>query len=84
MKKIYFSQHALDKIKLLAERGIKIEREIIMNAIYEPEKIESAQDRKKITQIGLNEKLVLRVVYKEFPAFFNIITIYPGRRSRYE
>jgi hypothetical protein len=27
---------------------------------------------------------VIRVVYREFSAFFLIITLYPGRISRYE
>ena len=37
-----------------------------------------------IAQRRLDEKLVLLVVYREFNAFILIITLYPGRRSRYE
>jgi hypothetical protein len=32
----------------------------------------------------LNENLVLRVVYREYEAFILVITLYLGRRSRYE
>ena len=49
-----------------------------------PDRLELAEEDKRIAQKGLNENLVLRVVYREFNAFILIITIYPGKRSRYE
>jgi hypothetical protein len=48
-----------------------------------PDKLEQKDD-KFIAQKRLTDELVLRVVYRDFNAFIVIITLYPGKRSRYE
>ena len=84
MKEIRFSEHAQLKIEVLASHGIAIEPNFAIETVRSPDKREIAGEDKLIAQKRLDEKLVLRVVYREFNAFILIITLYPGRRSRYE
>lgn len=83
-KSIELSQHAVLKIEVLASHGISISPEIILDTIRSPDKVESSGGEKYIAQKGLNEILVLRVVYREYADRILFITHYPGMRSRYE
>ena len=83
-KEIQFSDHALFKIALLSQRGMIIDREFIIKTIRFPDRQEAGEGEKITVQKKLNENLVLRVVYREYEAFILVITLYPGRRSRYE
>lgn len=83
-KEIRFSDHALLKINLLSERGITIAQKFIVETIQSPDRREPGEGEKITAQKQLNENLVLRVVYREYEAFILVITLYPGRRSRYE
>jgi len=84
MKEIRFSEHSQLKIEMLANHGITIKPAFIIETVHSPDKLESGGEGKQIAQKRLDEKRVLRVVYREFNAFIVIITLYPGRRSRYE
>jgi len=84
MKEIRISDHAQQKIKILANHEINLNIDFILETVRSPDLIETGENDKKIAQKCLNEKLVLKVVYREFAAFILIITLYPGRRSRYE
>ncbi|MGV0026287.1 hypothetical protein [Phormidesmis priestleyi] len=84
LKEIRFSDHARLKIDLLRDRGVDVSEDFIDEVMRSPDKLEIAEVDKLIAQKGLNEKLVLRVVYREYETFVLIITLYPGRRSRYE
>ncbi|MBW4647560.1 MAG: DUF4258 domain-containing protein [Kastovskya adunca ATA6-11-RM4] len=83
-KEIRFSDHALLKIDLLSERGITIAQDFVVETIQSPDTREPGEGEKITAQKQLNENLVLRVVYREYEAFILVITLYPGRRSRYE
>jgi len=83
-KEIRFSDHARLKIDLLAERGITIAQDFVVGIIQSPDKQEPGKEDKVTAQKQLNENLVLRVVYREYESFIVVITLYPGRRSRYE
>ena len=123
MKEIRISDHAQQKIKILANHEINLNIDFILETIRSPDLIEIGENDKKIAQKRLNEKLlvslfirasdlgflkplyskapffifdparkirdtneklILKVVSREFAAFILIITLYPGRRSRYE
>ena len=84
MKEVRFSEHAELKIKVLSNHGIVVTKDLILEVIRSPEGLEDGEDGKRIAQRGLDKSRVLRVVYREFDAFILIITLYPGRRSRYE
>lgn len=83
-KEIRFSDHSLLKIDLLSERGITIAQEAVVETIQSPDRRELGEGEKITAQKQLDENLVLRVVYREYEAFILVITLYPGRRSRYE
>ncbi|MCX5965423.1 MAG: DUF4258 domain-containing protein [Cyanobacteria bacterium] len=82
-KEIRWSDHAQFKLKLLAERGLVLTIDQVNAIVKQSDRLIQETD-KSIAQSSINETLVLRVVYREFEAFVLIITLYPGRRSRYE
>ena len=84
LKEIRFSDHARLKIDLLRDRNVDISEALITEVVRSPDKLEITEEDKLIAQKRLNEKLVLRVIYREYESFILIITLYPGRRSRYE
>ena len=84
MKEIRLSDHAKQKIEILANHEIALNLNLIIETVRSPDVLETGEDNKLIAQKCLNENLVLRVVCREFTAFILIITLYPGKRSRYE
>ncbi len=84
MKEIRFSKHSQDKIDILARHGMTITKQLVLEIITNPDRIEVKEDSKRIAQKPFNDNLVIRVVYREFNAFILIITLYPARRNRYE
>lgn len=82
-KEIRWSDHAQFKLKLLAERGLVLTIDQVNAIVRQSDRLIQETD-KSIAQSSINETPVLRVVYREFEAFVLIITLYPGRRSRYE
>jgi hypothetical protein len=84
LKEIRFSDHALFKLDLLSQRGIVIRQDCVSDTIQSPDRRELGEGEKITAQRKLDENLVLRVVYREYEAFILVITLYPGRRSRYE
>jgi len=84
MKEIRFSDHAQLKLEVLASHEISIDQNFVIETVRSPDKLETGEVDKLIAQKRLDKNLVLRVVYREFNAFILIITLYPGRRSRYE
>jgi hypothetical protein len=84
MKEIRFSEHSQLKMEVLTSHGVIIQPEFVIETVRSPDKLEAGEEDKLIAQKRLDKTLVLRVVYREFSAFILIITLYPGRRSRYE
>ncbi|MGK7900668.1 MAG: DUF4258 domain-containing protein [Hormoscilla sp.] len=83
-KEIRFSNHALSKLDVVNEQGFDIGWELVIETIQSPDRQEQKEGEETVAQKRLNENIVLRVVYREFEAFILVITLYPGRRSRYE
>lgn len=84
MKEIRFSDHAQLKMEILASHGVIINADFVVETVRSLDKLETGEEDKLIAQKQLNKNLVLRVVYREFSTLISIITLYPGRRSRYE
>jgi hypothetical protein len=82
-KEIRWSEHAKLKLNILNQRNLNISPEKVLETIRSPN-ASFYEDEKTIAQSELDESLVLRVVYRDFAAFIFIITLYPGKRSRYE
>lgn len=81
---IEFSKHSLLKIEILKSHGIDLSTEMIEDTIRFPDKIDRGYKDRLVAQKGLDDVHVLRVVYEIRVEKIFIITVYPGRRSRYE
>jgi len=81
---IEFSPHSLLKIEILRSHGIDVSKEIVENIVRAPDRIDKGYKDRLIAQKGFDEIHVLRVVYEVFLDKKYVITVYPGRRSRYE
>jgi uncharacterized DUF497 family protein len=84
MKKIVFSLHSINKIQILSNHQIFVDEKLITKIITKPDRIEKGYKNRLVAQGVLDDKHVLRIVYEESNDEIKIITIYPGRRSRYE
>jgi hypothetical protein len=81
---IEFSMHSLLKIEILKAHGIAVTKEIVEEVVRNPDRIEESYKNRLVAQKGFDETRVLRVVYEALPEKLYIVTVYPGRRSRYE
>jgi len=81
---IEFSPHSLLKIGVLKAHGIAVTKAIVENIVRNPDRIDTGYKKRRIAQKGFDETHVLRVVYEVFRDKKYIVTVYPGRRSRYE
>lgn len=81
---IEHSQHLLLKIEILKAHGIDLSTEKIDDIIRFPDKIEKGYKDRLIAQKKVDDEHVLRVVYEETEGKILVVTVYPGRRSRYE
>ena len=81
---IEHSPHLLIKIEILKSHGINVSKELVEDAIRNPDRIDAGYKNRLIAQKGFDETHVLRVVYESVEEKFVVITVYPGRRSRYE
>jgi hypothetical protein len=82
--KIEYSQHSLDKIEILKKHGVDISKEMIEETVIEPEKVVEGYKNRIIAQKTLDENHVLRVVYEKNNDDIFVVTIYPGRSTRYD
>jgi hypothetical protein len=83
-KEIRWSDHAKLKLNILNQRNLEISPKRVIETIRSPDATFIEDDDTIIAQANLDENLVLRIVYREFNALIFIITLYPGKRSRYE
>lgn len=81
---IEFSLHSLLKIEILKSHGLEVSQGIVENVVKTPDRIEQGYKDRLIAQRGFDETRVLRVVYETLPDKLYVVTVYPGRRSRYE
>lgn len=81
---IEFSLHSLLKIELLRSHGIDVSKEAVEDIIRNPDRIDVGYKERLIAQKGFDGTRVLRVVYESLPEKIYVVTVYPGRRSRYE
>ncbi len=81
---IEFSPHSLLKIEMLKAHGIDVSKEIVEDVVRTPDRIEGGYKARLIAQKGFDDTHVLRVIYETLPDKIYVVTLYPGRRSRYE
>ncbi|KKW19197.1 MAG: hypothetical protein UY63_C0018G0018 [Parcubacteria group bacterium GW2011_GWA2_51_10] len=81
---IRFTRHAVQKSAVLKRHGISISRRRIIRAVEQPDLVDYTRLPLLIAQTNLDERRVLRVVYRIEKDAMVIITFYPGRKSQYE
>ena len=81
---IEFSEHSMVKIELLKNHGLEISKSMIEDIIRFPDKMEKSYKDRFIAQKGLDDEHVIRIVYETIREKIRVITLYPGRRIRYE
>ena len=84
MKKIALTQHAKMKLAILARHGFKVTEDEIKDVILGPDRLLEGYKGRKVAQKRFGPEHVLRVVYEELGDEIRVITVYPGRRERYE
>ena len=88
LKNIAYSKHSLVKIHIkihiINSHGFYISREMIEQAMRQPDTIEKGHKGRFIAQCVYDDNHVLRVVYEEHVDKLYVITVYPGRRKRYD
>lgn len=83
-KRIKFSRHSKLKIDILKKHGVTVHQQLIKDIINKPSKTEFGYKNRKIAQGKLDTEHVLRIIYEESADEVLIITLYPGRKDRYE
>jgi hypothetical protein len=84
IKRIKFSEHSKLKIDILKKHGVTVNKQLIENIVNNPSKTEIGYKSRKIAQGNLDTEHVLRIVFEENADEVFIITLYPGRKDRYE
>ena len=84
MDKIIFSNHSIEKIKILNEHGFQINKKAVVNIMKNPDTIISGYKDRKIAQKITSNRYIIRVIFMEYPGSKRIITVYPVKRMRYE
>ncbi len=82
--KIEFSGHSLEKIEILKSHGFNLSKEMVEGIIRSPDKIGRGYKNRLIAQKIIDDTHVIRVLYESYPEMIWVITVYPGRRYRYE
>lgn len=83
--KIIYTKHArIDKFNFFKRHKFKISQKSIKNVIENPEHVDEISDFPKIiASKSLDEKHILRVVYKKEGDIITVITFYPAEKGRY-
>lgn len=82
--RVVYTKHAKKKFKELAKIGVKLLRRDISVTIKNSEYIDEESDKPNIiASRSIDEKHILRVVFKVEDDIINVITFYPARVGRY-
>ena len=61
-----------------------VTKELVEDVVRQPDRIDTGYKERLIAQKVFDDTRVFRVVYEVLPGKNYVITVYPGRRSRYE
>jgi len=82
--RIVLSPHAKRKFLVLKEHGFLIQRDEVIGAVRNPDRLLSGYRGRKVAQKVLDKTHLLRVIFEEHGGVRRIVTFYPARRKRYE
>ena len=85
MVKVIFSNHAKeDKFPTLTKHKFYLHEDNVVKVIKDPEHEDKESDKPNIiASKGIDDKHVLRVVYRKEGDIIKIITFYPAEKGRY-
>ena len=82
--KIAFTKHADNNFKRFKKSKINIPRKLVLETVNNPDHTDKNSDKPKIiASKDFNNRLVLRVVYKQEYAIITVITFYLAKKGRY-
>ncbi len=84
MDKIIFSDHSIEKIKILNKHGFQINKKVVVDIMKNPDTIINGYKDRKIAQKIISDRHFIRIIFIEDLNSKRIITVYPVKRSRYE
>lgn len=79
---VIYTKHAEEKFRILKEQGFVVQKRIIEETVKSPELIDCSQSSLLIVQKSIDEKHILKVVFKKENGIIKIITFYPMRKRR--
>ena len=82
--KIYFTKHAEEKFEVLAKHSFEVSKRQVIDTLELPDIIDQSRSSLLIAQKKIDQKKVLRVVYKIEFGIIKVITFYPWRSKQYE
>lgn len=80
---IRYTHHAKQKFIRIKKAGFNVSKEDVEMTLSNPVRVEHKEDGTHIAMNLLDERHVLRVVYRREHDIILIITFYPGRRKAY-
>jgi len=83
VKPVRFTRHAQQKFTDLARLGFIITPEQVLEALRNPEHVDTDLDS-PVAQRAISDRHLVRVVFVENENELRIVTFYPARRERYE
>jgi len=81
---VIFSDHAVFKMELLNRHGFTVNRDMVVDTVLKPDKVEVGRKGRFIAQKIISERHILRVIYEKGNDNIEVVTLYPGLRRRYE
>lgn len=75
---IYFTKYANDKFGILADHRCVVGRSQVEETVKVPDSVDESRAPLFVARKSIDEKRVLKVVYKKEAGVFKIITFYPG------
>ena len=75
MKKTIFSDHSIEKIKILNKHGFKINKKVVLDIMKNPDTIFSGYKHRKIAQKIIDNRHFIRIIFTEDLESKRIITV---------
>jgi hypothetical protein len=84
MKSIQLTRHAAEKLRMLRDQGYALTAADVETLVARAQNVRQTYGNRLVVQGSLDERHVLRVIYEETEVGVRVVTMYPGRRERYE
>jgi hypothetical protein len=79
---IVYTKHAEEKFRILKEQGFIVKKKMVEKVINSPDAVDHSQFPLLVAQKSIDEKHILKVVFKKENGIIKIITFYPMRKKK--